>query len=279
MYASTRKNSRPRFLIASLAILTLLAGGCVDPLPLGPAILKDGEGRLSLPMQVSTAFGPTGFFWNTFSATDSTGLRVDSLKWRKYLAFQSIAMKVDHCPDRPAALTLKDRHECLKFIYTPIEVEDLFAGVFWLPKNNFGTGPGMQVAAGSKTITFWARSMDSSLNVTFGAGLRNAPNLKPMPFYSRFPDTWGAADTVWTPFRYYDANDSLVVASLPAGKTVATPKIALTPAWTKYELDLTVMNGGSPLGVLDLKGAFYWSIQAVDVAGSATFFLDGIQYE
>jgi hypothetical protein len=276
MYAFIKKNS---FAVIAVGIAGLYLTGCMEPVLLGPALQKNVNGQLSLPMQVSTAFGPTGFFWNSFSATDSTGLKVDSLKWKKYLSFQSIDMRLNQCSDRPLALTLKDRHECLKFSYTPVYVEDLFAGVFWIPKNNFGSGPGMSVAAGAKKIAFWAKSKDSTQNVVFGAGLRNAPNLKPMPFYSKFPDTWGATDTVWTPYRYFSPKDSLIVGSLPAGKTIASPKIALTQVWTRYELDLTVMNGGQALGVLDLKGAFYWSMQAVEVKGSATFYLDGIEYE
>lgn len=122
---------------------------------------------------------------------------------------------------------------CIQAQYS---AKDNWAGVVWQsPANDWGDKPGGRSLTGAKRLSFWVRGEKGGEVITFLCGVIH----KDKPYY----------DTV---------NEKL-------------EKVALTPEWKQYTIDLTGKD------VSRIKTGFGWV-----VAGSGepiTFYLDDIVYE
>lgn len=267
----------------------------------GPAPLKLGEppktapdGSLTVPMNVSRAFSPTGYFYNVWAPADTTYTKVDPEKWNNFLAYQSIYQH-PACHDRVPVDTLAkydttlgalstptgfySEFSCTQFTYMPVSEDDLYGGVFWLKGNNFGNSPGVKVKGGARRIKFWARSLTGDQVVTFGVGATNYSSLKPWYYFSPNADQWGSPApiktarfgkrTVVDPATGKSRDSVIVLDSVPEG-TFYNDFKSLTEKWTLQTLNLSQIYSsfshpdGSPYDSLpdhQLIGAFYWAME------------------
>jgi hypothetical protein len=177
---------------------------------------------LSLPLFVSDQFIPSGFM------NDPTGITLSSG-----------ANGSAQCPSRaPGA-----GGDC--FVVSWASTGAGWAGVYWqYPSNNWGTEPGVAIAAGAKQISFYARGDVGGEAVQFKAGGINDP-------VSSSVGTYG---------------DSFSVSS---------PVQTLTTSWTQYTISLEGATYGS--GVL---GGFCWVASQTDAGnGSIKFYVDDLKWQ
>lgn len=241
---------------------------CVDlgpsPLVLGDAVKTNSEHELTIPLNVTKSFSPTGYFYNVWAPADSTFTKVDPEKWNNYLAYQSV-FQHPACRDRVPLDTLRlydttlaayirpetfySEFICNQFTYAPAAEDDLYGGVFWLRNNNFGNHPGVRVNGGAKTVKFWARSLTPNQHAKFGVGVMNSSVLKPWYYFSPYVDTWGNAHPTKTEHfqtkRILNTTTGLMVDSVVADTVLEgaghNTVIYLTQKWTLYELNLGVL--------------------------------------
>jgi hypothetical protein len=146
------------------------------------------------------------------------------------------------CAGEPAAANVG---ACYSITYQPQPLKpgapSTWAGFFWqYPANNWGAMQPRLIAAGAKSITFYAKGNAGGEKLTFKAGgIVNTPSLE-------------------TPF-----SDSFTIMNT----------VTLTKTWTKYTLPMTGLTYGS--GVL---GAFAW-VAEVPNTTPVKFFLHGIVWE
>jgi len=282
----------------------------------GPAPLKLGEppktnakAELTVPLNVSRSFSPTGYFYNVWAPADTTFTQVDPEKWNNFLAYQSV-FQHPSCADRvsPAELAAQDtslgayisyssfysEFDCTQFTYAPIAEDDLYGGVFWLRGNNFGNQLGVKVHGGAKMVRFWARSLGGQQTAKFGVGVTNSSVLKPWYYFAPNVDEWGNPTRIMTPLfdkgKTSDGRDTVIVKdSLPEGSAISEI-FNLTEKWKLYEINLgvlyafnfrkdTVKVGPDSGTVKDvpfdslpdhrLIGAFYWAIDAAFISDSS----------
>lgn len=191
------------------------AGDASDDGSSGPTI--------SLPFYVSDQFIPSGFM------NDPMGIKLSAG-----------ANGMPACPDRA---TTTPGGNC--YVVTWASTGPLWAGVYWqYPQNNWGTDPGLNVAAGATQVTFYAKGDVGGEAVQFKVGGINDP-------MSAMNGNYG---------------DSFAVSS--------TTEI-LTTTWTQYTVSLTGASYAS--GVL---GGFCWVAAATD-GGNANikFYVDDIQWQ
>lgn len=249
--------------------LPFFLGSCIDfgptPLILGDIPKTNANNELTLPLNVTKAFTPTGYFYNVWPPADSTFTRVDPEKWNNFLAYQSIFLH-PACRDRVPFDTLVKQDTtlarfvsprafykefaCSQFTYAPATDDDLYGGVFWLRNNNFGNHPGVKVDGGGKVVKFWARSLGPRQTIKFGVGVNNTSTLKPWYYFSPYVDTWGKLNPPYTPLwekkpilnrETGKMVDSLVAQdSVLAGAGHNSPMI-LTDKWTLYTLNLGIL--------------------------------------
>ena len=253
-----------RILLLPLPFMFAMCDLGPTPLKLGEAPHVDAQAELTLPLNVTKAFSPTGYFYNVWAPADTTFTQVDPEKWNNFLAYQSI-FQHPACADRVsmAELVKQDttlpayiqpslffqEFACNEFTYAPISKDDLYGGVFWLRGNNFGNHPGVKVKGGAKHVKFWARSLTGKATVKFGVGVNNSSTLKPWYYFSPNVDDWGNLFPIMTP-EYAKGKikdpagvlvDSVYVKdSLPEGASTSDI-INLTDKWTLYNLDLGVL--------------------------------------
>jgi hypothetical protein len=237
----------------------------------GPTPLKLGEGApvnadsaLTVPLNVTKAFSPTGYFYNVWAPADTSFTQVDPEKWNNFLAYQSV-FQHPACRDRvPMDSLVKydttavkwmgpvrfySDFQCSQFTYAPAAEDDLYGGVFWLRGNNFGDRAGVKVAEGAKVIKFWARSLSGIQTVKFGAGVNNSSVLKPWYYFSPYVDDWGFPGTkvaqfdrkmIFNPETNKQVDSVYVKDSLPEGSSVYD-LYNITDKWKLYTLDLGVL--------------------------------------
>jgi hypothetical protein len=146
------------------------------------------------------------------------------------------------CAGEPAAANVG---ACYSITYQPQPLKpgapSTWAGFFWqYPANNWGAMQPRLIAAGAKSITFYAKGNAGGEKLTFKAGgIVNTPSVA-------------------TPF-----SDSFTIMNT----------ITLTKNWTKYTLPMTGVTYGS--GVL---GAFAW-VAEVPNTNLMRFFIHGIVWE
>lgn len=241
---------------------------CVDlgpsPLVLGDAVKTNAQHELTIPLNVTKSFSPTGYFYNVWAPADSTFTKVDPEKWNNYLAYQSV-FQHPACRDRVPLDTLikhdttlpayirpeafYDEFVCTQFTYAPVAEDDLYGGVFWLRNNNFGNHPGVKVDAGAKVVKFWARSLTANQHAKFGVGVSNLSSLKPWYYFSPNVDTWGDLDPVKTPMfqtkKILNPATGQVVDSVVADTVLEgagqNMVLYLTQQWKLYEMNLGVL--------------------------------------
>jgi hypothetical protein len=130
---------------------------------------------------------------------------------------------------------------CYTFKYTPVTGGLGWAGVYWqYPSNNWGSMPGLDVAAGATKVTFWAKGAAGGevLEVVAGGIGQGAT---PAPMYS-------------DPMK-------------------ADQKFTLTSSWAEYSLPLPSMNYSPVLGGLA------WAMGVASITtGSAGFKIDSMQW-
>jgi hypothetical protein len=180
---------------------------------------------LSLPFTVSDHFAPTGFMGDGVAAG-------------------SITMTTDAtaCAGEPAAAMAGN---CYTVTYQPQPIvapaPSTWGGVYWqYPDNNWGALAPDTVAAGAKSITFYAKGKNGNESVTFQAG--------------------GITNTISATTPYTDT-------------FTIRQTFALTTTWTKYTLPLTGLTYGG--GVL---GGFAWVATATS-ANPIVFFVHGIVWQ
>lgn len=235
------------------------------PLKLGEAPRTNAQHELTIPLNVTKAFSPTGYFYNVWPPADSTFTQVDPEKWNNFLAYQSI-FQHPTCADRVPLDTLAkydstlarfvtpsqfyEEFNCTQFTYAPVAEDDLYGGVFWLRNNNFGNHPGVKVDAGARRVKFWARSDNPGITVVkFGVGVNNSSVLKPWYYFSEYVDTWGEPIPVWADVwvkKRLHNSEGKVVDSVVVGDTVRAGSgtylsFNLTRKWTHYEVDLGIL--------------------------------------
>ena len=254
-------------------LLLLTLPFCLTMCDLGPSALNLGEApktnsqsELTIPLNVSKAFSPTGYFYNVWAPADSTFTKVDPEKWNNFLAYQSI-FQHPACRDRVPKDTLVkydttlaayippgsfyEEFACTEFTYAPVSADDLYGGVFWLRNNNFGDHPGVKVDAGARRVRFWARSLLPKQQAKFGVGVNNNSSLKPWYYFSPNVDSWGDptpefVDRFQTkPIMNAETGkmvDSLVKDTVLAGMGFSS-NVNLTDKWTLFELNLGILYG------------------------------------
>ncbi len=125
--------------------------GCTDPEATNydpQATVDDGSctyDTVSLPFTVDDFYGPSGYFpEGEANNIDATGT----------------------CPNRAAAGAVG---LCHAFTWTP--GAGAFAGVWWQhPDGNWGEAPGLEIAAGATSVSFWAWGKNGGEKVEFLAG-------------------------------------------------------------------------------------------------------------
>lgn len=288
----------------AFSIAFALAGCNLGPseMKLGQVPRTNTEGALTLPLNVSRAFTPTGYFYNVWPPADTTFTVVDPEKWNNFLAYQSIYLH-PACADRVSLDTLAKydttlngitspagfykEFDCSEFTYAPSSEDDLYGGVFWLRGNNFGDHPGVKVKGGARKVVFWARSLDSAQVVMFGVGVANFSNLKPWFYFTPYADEWGAPvskktarfgrRTIIDAATGIQKDTAVVLDSVPEGAYSSEYK-TITSKWSLYSLDLIQLYGffqhpdGSPYDSLpdhNLIGAFYWAMEHKQILDSS----------
>lgn len=234
------------------------------PLKLGEAAPVDADSALTVPLNVTKAFSPTGYFYNVWAPADTSFTQVDPEKWNNFLAYQSV-FQHPACRDRVSMDSLVkydstavrwmgpvrfySEFQCSQFTYAPAAEDDLYGGVFWLRGNNFGERPGVKVAEGAKVIKFWARTLSGVQTVQFGAGVTNSSVLKPWYYFSPFVDDWGFPGKkvvqfdrkmILNPETNQQVDSVYVKDSLPEGAAVNDLYI-LNDKWKLYTLDLAIL--------------------------------------
>lgn len=291
-----------KLLLLPLSAMLVMCEFGPAPLNLGEAPKTNAKGELTIPLNVTKAFSPTGYFYNVWAPADTTYTKVDPEKWNNFLAYQSIYLHpscVDRVPvdslakydEKLGAITTPagfySEFACSQFTYAPSAADDLYGGVFWLRNNNFGNHPGVKVAAGAKRISFWARTLTGQQTVKFGAGVYNTSSLKPWYYFTRFVDTFGNPTPTKTALR----ESRMVpdpVTGVPVETVVEKDSVlegtgtfgykGLNETWAFHSIDLnsiydtfarTVKVGGVDTLVTDtcimeneMIGAFYWAIDA-----------------
>jgi hypothetical protein len=251
-----------------LIILPFFLNMCIEfspsPLVVGETVRTNAQNELTIPLNVTKAFTPTGYFYNVWAPADSSFTKVDPEKWNNFLAYQSIYQH-PACRDRVPLDTLikydstlpayihpqKFYHEfvCNQFTYAPISEDDLYGGVFWLRNDNFGNYPGVKVNGGAKKVKFWARSISPTQYIKFGVGVSNRSTLKPWYYFSSYVDTWGNSAPLKT--EHFQKKpilnpatgimvDSLVSDSVLEGDGFNTD-VNITNQWTLYTINLGVL--------------------------------------
>lgn len=255
---------KKRVLLFPLAFGFVMCDLGPNPLKLGEAAPVDSDSALTIPMNVTKAFSPTGYFYNVWAPADSSFTQVDPEKWNNFLAYQSV-FRHPACRDRVPMDSLihydstvvkwlgparfYSEFQCSEFTYAPAAADDLYGGVFWLRGNNFGDHPGVKVAEGATIIRFWARSLSGKQTVKFGAGVNNSPVLKPWYYFSSNVDDWGIPGAkvaqfgrkmILNPETHRVVDSVYVKDSLPEGRSVSDI-INLTQNWKLYTLDLGLL--------------------------------------
>jgi hypothetical protein len=291
-----------RLFLLPLAAPLMMCDLGPTPLTLGEAARTNARGELAMPLNVTKAFSPTGYFYNVWATTDTTFTVVDPDKWNNFLAHQSIYLH-PACADRVPMDTLAkydtslhrittlrgfySEFNCAQFTYAPSSKDDLYGGVFWLRGNNFGNRPGVRVEAGAKFIRFWARTLSGPMFVRFGAGVNNLSSLKPWPFFTPYVDNFGnpspirvprmAKRKVLSPETGAMVDSVLVAESVDEGNSAISFN-EVTPKWTLVSIPLsqiyenffrkTEVDGQETFAVdtclpaHELIGAFYWAMEA-----------------
>jgi hypothetical protein len=146
------------------------------------------------------------------------------------------------CNGEPAAA---NAGACYTITYKPQPIvapaTGTWGGVFWqYPASNWGTAQPLQLAAGAKAVSFYAKGMVGGEQITFKAG--------------------GIVNTVSATTPYTDTF------------TAQTPLLTLTTTWTKYSVSMTGVTYDRVLG------GFCWVVAATN-ATPLTFYLHGIVWE
>lgn len=191
-----------------------------------PAVCPMPQGaEAPLPLIVSTNFVPSGYF-----AGPEANL---------------MGIKEGACESRPAEHSIG---KCYKYTFQPSALDELsggaYGGVFWqYGANNWGTAPGMKVAAGATKVTFkaWSASAEGGEAVQFSAGGIGSP-MNP-------------------------CSDDVNLGT--SGGTTVT----LTPTPTEYSIDLTGQTYES--GVI---GGFVWTAPVTSLDQIISFYVDEIQW-
>ena len=129
----------------------LTGAGCTDPAATNydpEATVDDGSctyDEVALPLVVDDWYGPSGYFpEGEANNIDATGT----------------------CPNRAAVGAVG---MCHAFTWTP--GAGTFAGVWWqFPDGNWGEAPGLPIAAGATSVSFWAWGKDGGEKIDFLAG-------------------------------------------------------------------------------------------------------------
>lgn len=257
-------------MIKRVMLLTLpfFSIGCIEltpsPLVLGESIRTNAQNEMTVPLNVTKAFAPTGYFYNVWAPADSTFTKVDPEKWNNFLAYQSIYHH-PACRDRVPFDTLKkydstlsgfiaperfyQEFECNQFTYAPLAEDDLYGGVFWLRNDNFGNHDGVKVNGGARTVRFWARSLSPKQFVKFGVGVSNQSTLKPWYYFSPFVDIWGNRNPSTTQLMKTisirdqatgQMKDTIVGDTVLEGNGT-NDNYYVTDKWTLFKLDLGIL--------------------------------------
>jgi hypothetical protein len=142
--------------------------------------------------------------------------------------------------------------DCDTFKITPAAAGGGWQGVFYqFPSGNWGKLPGRSVAAGAKSVTFWAKA-SHDVAVKFQVGMCDPEKVD---------DAASCADGF---FAFPDDADD-------------AHKLKVTSEWTKHTVSLTSVDysGG-------IRGAFSWVIVNDDLLGELdafTLFLDAMTWE
>jgi hypothetical protein len=176
----------------------------------------------SLPFYVSDQFIPSGFMNDPTGITLSSGANGGAT-----------------CPTRAPSMG----GDC--YVIQWASTGPAWAGVYWqYPSNNWGTEPGLTVASGATSVTFYARGDVGGETVTFKAGGINSP----------ISTTTGAYGDTFT---------------------VSSPTEVLTTDWQQYSLSLqgTSYEGG-------VLGGFCWVANETDAGnGNIKFYVDDLQWQ
>ncbi len=180
-----------------------------------------GGADVALPFYVSTEFIPSGFMNDPGGITLSAGAPGAT------------------CPDRaPSA-----GGSC--YVITWKSTGPSWAGVYWqYPANNWGSEPGLPIAAGAKQVTFYAKGAVGGESVSFGAG-----GLGTNPAPGMFGDTVKATTGAET----------------------------LTTEWQQFTMSVSGMTYSG--GVL---GGFVWTAASSNDGGTngdITFYVDDVQWQ
>jgi hypothetical protein len=178
---------------------------------------------LALPFYVSDQFIPSGFMNDPTGITITTG-----------------ANGSPACPTRaPSAGGL-----CYVVAWDTT-TNAAWAGVYWqYPANNWGTEPGLSIAAGATQVSFYAQGAAGGEVLTFKSG---------------------------------GINDPLVAATGSYGDNyeVSSPSVTLTTTWTQYTISL--QGATYPDGVL---GAFVWVATATNgTNNNIKFYIDDLKWQ
>jgi hypothetical protein len=191
------------------ALLSMFGAGCgvneADP-PAEP---------VPLPLVVSDFFSPDGY-WGDGEKRGAVALDKS-------------------CPARAPGAT----GDCYTITYTPGDRH--FAGINWqYPHNNWGTAPGLRVAAGAGRITVQARGARGGEIVGLGAGQTNTHN----------------------------PHDD--------GFNVGPFDVDLTTAWAPFTIPIT---GQSYAGTSGLVAAFILTLEAGDDERPQVLYLDDLRWQ
>jgi hypothetical protein len=188
--------------------------------PVVPAVCPmPVNAEAALPLTVSGNFIPSGYFAGP--PANTAGILAAA------------------CEARPGTHTVG---ECYKFTFQAamVEATGAYGGVFWqYGANNWGTAPGMKVAAGATKVNFKAWGAVGGEAVTFSAG-----GIAGQP-----------------------CSDGVSLGN--GGGTMAT----LTTTPTAYSVDL--MGQTYPNGII---GGFVWSTAVTTTEEMVTFYVDEIQW-
>jgi hypothetical protein len=143
------------------------------------------------------------------------------------------------CPDRAPT----SGGDC--YVISWASTGPAWAGVYWqYPSNNWGTEPGLTIASGATSVTFYAKGAVGGETVTFKAGGINNPLSSSVGAYG---DTF----------------------------TVSSPTEVLTTTWQQYTISL---QGSSYEG--GVLGGFCWVANETDAGnGNITFYVDDLQWQ
>jgi hypothetical protein len=197
-----------------------LDSGAVTPMDSGGGA-DTGSAAIAVPFNISDQFIPSGFM------NDPTGL-----------SLSAGANGAPACPTRaPAAAG-----NC--YVVGWASTGPMWAGIYWqYPANNWGTEPGLMIAAGATQITFYARGDVGGEVVTFKSG--------------------GLNDPLTSAGAYGDSY------------AVAAPVVTLTTTWTPYTISL--QGASYSPGVL---GGFVFVAAATNGTNNhIKFYLDDLKWQ